>query len=221
ERIERVLRKVQKGQYGTKSVPKLTAPLNQSQNQGQEPSPPPLSPRSQNRTRISSRLSLIEVIPEEPELYPPHLKNLHSTTEELQSPRGRHPPNTIQRTRKRSSSATSNNSIGSNSSLNSVATSSTSTQGHSPVLDGNWILSDNLGLQELLILVRSRVDIIEVKERRQSGWYINDDPEKILEIIGTIEIREEIKEVYEGVNNELDELEQELDQIMENAIKAF
>ncbi|CAG8724704.1 9090_t:CDS:2, partial [Acaulospora morrowiae] len=207
ERIERVLRKVQKGQYGTKAVPKLTTPLNQSQNQGQESSPPPLSPRSQNRTRIGSNSSLIEVIPEESELPSPRLKNLHSATEELQSPR--------------SSSATSNNSIGSNSSLNSVNTSSTSTQGQSPVLDSNWILSDNLGLQELLILVRSGVDVIEVKDRRQSGWYRNDDPEKILEIIGTIEIREEIKEVYEDVNNELDELEQELDQIMENAIKAF
>ncbi|CAG8466965.1 5722_t:CDS:10 [Acaulospora colombiana] len=77
----------------------------------------------------------------------------------------------------------------------------------SPIPDSDWILSDEFGLQELLVLVRSGVNMLEIKERRRSGWNLNDDPEKILEQISPSEIREEIKDVFAGVNDELDKME--------------
>ncbi|CAG8515520.1 9039_t:CDS:2, partial [Scutellospora calospora] len=74
-------------------------------------------------------------------------------------------------------------------------------------LENDWILSDDYGLQELLILVRSGVNMLEMKERRRSGWHLHDDPEKILERINPADIRDEIKSVFECVNDELDILE--------------
>ncbi|CAG8458661.1 17609_t:CDS:2 [Funneliformis caledonium] len=87
--------------------------------------------------------------------------------------------------------------------------------------ESDWILTDDFGLQELLILVRSGVNMLELKERRRSGWHLSDDPEKILEQIKPTEIRDEIKAVFASVNDELDKLEKELDQIMDDAIRVF
>ncbi|CAG8487720.1 24446_t:CDS:2 [Gigaspora rosea] len=89
------------------------------------------------------------------------------------------------------------------------------------ILENDWILSDDFGLQELLVLVRSGVDMLEIKQRRRSGWHLHDDPEKILERINPEEIRDEIKSVFESVNEELDMLEMELDRMMIDAIRVF
>ncbi|CAI2164201.1 14034_t:CDS:2 [Funneliformis geosporum] len=87
--------------------------------------------------------------------------------------------------------------------------------------ESDWILTDDFGLQELLILVRSGVNMLELKERRRSGWHLSDDPEKVLEQIKPTEIRDEIKSVFANVNDELDKLEKELDQIMDDAVRVF
>ncbi|CAG8682515.1 20704_t:CDS:2, partial [Racocetra persica] len=70
-------------------------------------------------------------------------------------------------------------------------------------------------------LVRSGVNMLEIKQRRRSGWHLHDDPEKILERINPTDIRDEIKSVFECVNDELDMLESELDRIMSDAIRVF
>ncbi|CAG8593142.1 6311_t:CDS:2, partial [Racocetra fulgida] len=75
------------------------------------------------------------------------------------------------------------------------------------ILENDWVLSDDFGLQELLVLVRSGVNMLEIKQRRRSGWHLHDDPEKILERINPKDIRDEIKSVFECVNDELDMLE--------------
>ncbi|CAG8472525.1 26680_t:CDS:2, partial [Dentiscutata erythropus] len=89
------------------------------------------------------------------------------------------------------------------------------------LLENDWVLSDDFGLQELLVLVRSGVNMLEIKQRRRSGWHLHDDPEKILERINPAEIRDEIKSVFESVNQELDMLELELDRMMIDAIRVF
>ncbi|CAG8453318.1 21855_t:CDS:2 [Cetraspora pellucida] len=89
------------------------------------------------------------------------------------------------------------------------------------LLENDWVLSDDFGLQELLVLVRSGVNMLEIKQRRRSGWHLHDDPEKILERINPADIRDEIRSVFEGVNDELDILELELDRIMDDAIRVF
>ncbi|CAG8495237.1 4883_t:CDS:2 [Ambispora gerdemannii] len=87
--------------------------------------------------------------------------------------------------------------------------------------ESDWVLSDDFGLQELLILVRSGVSMIEQKERRRSGWRLYDDPEKVLEQINPAEFREEIKSVFVNVNQELDDIENQLDLIMDDAVRVF
>ncbi|CAG8435021.1 7258_t:CDS:2 [Diversispora eburnea] len=140
------------------------------------------------------------------------------------------------KTRQRSESTTSNNSIKSYNSGNSTLNTSnisTPTQEAMPLtppgimpgrkqsttsIESDWILSNDFGLQELIILARSEINILESKER---SWLLINDPEKIFDMIETLEIREEVKEVFGGVNNELDKLEEELNQILDDAIRVF
>ncbi|CAG8454945.1 6444_t:CDS:10 [Scutellospora calospora] len=159
------------------------------------------------------------------ELYSSKYKNLPSLTiersqsQELLS-------RTPQKSRQRSFSSASNNSINTNTTLDSITPGN-----HLPLFrksstassftDSDWILTDDFGLQELLILVRSGVNMLELKERRRSGWQIHEDPEKILSTLRLGDIRNDIREVFDNVNNELDQLEQELDQLMDDAIKVF
>ncbi|CAG8449323.1 12365_t:CDS:2, partial [Acaulospora colombiana] len=226
ERIDRVFRKVRAGQYGTNATSNFaSSPRNQkttsSQGQVQEPykthgsiASPPLSPKSQNRagsiSNSRSESKSIEAIPEDSEL---SLLNIKNSLEEIQSQSSLHSLPVIPQTRKRSSSATSNSSIKSNNSvqsLNAMSMSNSSAHRKSSVstTDNSWILSDSLGLQELLILVRSEVNMIDIKERRKSEWQFDNDSEMVLTMFRTMEIKDEIKEVYESVNNELEELEQ-------------
>ncbi|CAG8838390.1 36246_t:CDS:1, partial [Racocetra persica] len=132
------------------------------------------------------------------ELYSSRFKNLPSLTiERSQSQESL--SRTPHKSRQRSFSSASNNSINTNTTLDSI----TPTGNHLPLLrksstassftDSDWILTDDFGLQELLILVRSGVNMLELKERRRSGWQIHEDPEKILSTLKLTDIRSDIK----------------------------
>ncbi|CAG8617969.1 6460_t:CDS:2 [Cetraspora pellucida] len=82
--------------------------------------------------------------------------------------------------------------------------------------ENNWVLSNDFGLQNLLAYVRSDLNI----ERRRSGWHLQD-PEEILDQVKSTEIRDDIRSIFENVNNELDKLELELNQIMVDVVRVF
>ncbi|CAG8826247.1 11410_t:CDS:1, partial [Dentiscutata erythropus] len=73
--------------------------------------------------------------------------------------------------------------------------------------ESDWILSDEFGLQELLILIRSGTENFSIREKRISEWLLNYDPDIILEQFKPDEILNEIKSVFVNVNDELDKLE--------------
>ncbi|CAH1760327.1 6238_t:CDS:10 [Entrophospora sp. SA101] len=126
------------------------------------------------------------------------------------------------KTRSRSSSNSSVNSINSSSTNDlqkkiskhhQMPSSSSSVLSISEI---DLVLSNDIGLKELLILVRSGVNMLELKERRKSGWHLNEDPERVLEQIKPTEIKEEIKDVFADVNQQLDKIEQDLDELFDD-----
>ncbi|KAG9302015.1 hypothetical protein G9A89_021059 [Geosiphon pyriformis] len=129
--------------------------------------------------------------------------------------------------RNRSPSITSTNSSNTINIPNSLPTSTQpiftpgSASSATSSTENDWVFSDDFGLQELLILVRSGVSMLEQKERRRSGWRMYDDPEKVLEQINPAEFRDEIKFVFANVNKELNDLETELDFIMDDVVRVF
>ncbi|CAJ0755295.1 20701_t:CDS:2, partial [Entrophospora sp. SA101] len=84
----------------------------------------------------------------------------------------------------------------------------------------NSSVSD-FGLKELLMLVRSGVNMLELRERRKSGWHLNEDPEKVLKQIKPTEIKEEIKDIFSDVNQQIDKMEQDLDKLLDDVINTF
>ncbi|CAJ0765385.1 20968_t:CDS:10 [Entrophospora sp. SA101] len=131
------------------------------------------------------------------------------------------------KTRSRSSSNSSVNSINSSSTNDlqkkiskhhQMPSSSSSVLSISEI---DLVLSNDIGLKELLILVRSGVNMLELKERRKSGWHLNEDPERVLEQIKPTEIKEEIKDVFADVNQQLDKIEQDLDELFDDVIKTI
>nr|CAG8593954.1 5381_t:CDS:10 [Entrophospora candida] len=80
---------------------------------------------------------------------------------------------------------------------------------------------NDFGLKELLTLVRSGVNMLELRERRKSGWHLNEDPEKVLKQIKPTEIKEEIKDIFSDVNQQIDKMEQDLDKLLDDVINTF
>ncbi|CAG8551582.1 22416_t:CDS:2 [Dentiscutata erythropus] len=159
------------------------------------------------------------------ELYSSRFKNLPSLT--IERSQSLESLSLVpQKPRQRSISSASNNSINTNTTIDSITPGNQHSlfrklSTASSFTDSDWILTDDFGLQELLILVRSGVNMLELKERRRSGWQIHEDPEKILNTLKLTDIRNDIKNIFDNVNNELDHLEQELDKLMDDAIKIF
>ncbi|CAG8597874.1 17481_t:CDS:2, partial [Racocetra fulgida] len=233
ERIERVLQQVDR--YGNGMVPNLASVLREASERSLQQNPinnsqknvPVLNERSNSLSSSWSFPSPRSTATSDDfnndfddedndsvsELYSSRFKNLPSLTiERSQSQESLN--RTPHKSRQRSFSSASNNSINTNTTLDSI----TQTGNHLPLLrksstassftDSDWILTDDFGLQELLILVRSGVNMLELKERRRSGWQIHEDPEKILSTLKLTDIRSDIKNVFDNVNNELDQLEQ-------------
>ncbi|CAG8800399.1 8197_t:CDS:2, partial [Racocetra persica] len=80
--------------------------------------------------------------------------------------------------------------------------------------NNDWILSNDFGLNDLLVYVRSDLNI----QKRRSGWHLQD-PEEILDQVKPTELRDDIRSIFESVSNELDKLELELNQIMLDVIR--
>ncbi|CAG8497890.1 6698_t:CDS:2, partial [Cetraspora pellucida] len=246
ERIERVLQQVDR--YGNGMVPNLATALRETSEQSfrqnsinnPQKDVPVLNERSNSLSSSWSFPSPTRstATPDDfsndfgdedddsvSELYSSRFKNLPSLTiERSQSQESL--SRTLHKSRQRSFSSASNNSINTNTTLDSITPGNNlpsfrKSSTASSFTDSDWILTDDFGLQELLILVRSGVNMLELKERRRSGWQIHEDPEKILHALRLTDIRNDIRDVFDNVNNELDQLEQELDQLMDDAIKVF
>jgi hypothetical protein len=189
DRIERVLNKVRKGYYGVGAIQNRQNQANKNKN-------------VTNSNEFTSKDN------NEPQ----SVKNNESKNDsiDLDSISDLPSKTIVTKTKKRSPSSASTNSV---NSINTMEPS-TPTRKRRPssiassLTENDWILTDDFGLQELLVLVRSGVNMLELKERRRSGWHLNDDPEKILEQIKPTEILDEIKAVFSNVNDELDKLEQ-------------
>lgn len=194
DRIERVLNKVRKGYYGTGAIKNRQNQTNKNKNVTNSNE---FTSKDKNELQSvrnnESKSESVDLVSESTE----QISDLPSRT-------------IVTKTKKRSPSAASASSV---NSINTTE-SSTPTRKRRPSsissssTENDWILTDDFGLQELLVLVRSGVNMLELKERRRSGWHLNDDPEKILEQIKPTEILDEIKAVFSNVNDELDKLEQ-------------
>lgn len=194
DRIERVLNKVRKGYYGAGAIKNRQSQTNKIKNvTNSNEFTSKDSNELQSVRNNESKSESIDLDSESAE----QISDLPSRT-------------IVTKTKKRSPSAASASSV---NSINTTG-SSTPTRKRRPSsissssTENDWILTDDFGLQELLVLVRSGVNMLELKERRRSGWHLNDDPEKILEQIKPTEILDEIKTVFSNVNDELDKLEQ-------------
>ncbi|RIA80269.1 hypothetical protein C1645_6269 [Glomus cerebriforme] len=218
DRIERVLNKVRNGHYGTGAIRNRQNQSNQNDNKPNPNDPPQSVKINGDNESIDDSVNLDSESANSISELPSKI-----TADGSRSRYGH-------KTRKRSPSAASASSINFNNTVESSASMqvtlpSTRKQRSSSIAssltESDWILTDDFGLQELLVLIRSGVNMLELKERRRSGWHLNDDPEKILEQIKPTEILDEIKAVFSNVNDELDKLEQELDQIMDDAVRAF
>nr|CAG8542049.1 5676_t:CDS:10 [Entrophospora candida] len=80
--------------------------------------------------------------------------------------------------------------------------------------------ANDFGLEELLMLARG-VNKLELKERRKSDWYLNEDPHKVLDQLKSIEIKDKIKDIFADITQELDKMDQDLDKLLADTIRIF
>ncbi|CAG8541114.1 11048_t:CDS:10 [Ambispora leptoticha] len=240
DKIEQVLQKVTAGQHANGNIPSPTSVLDDQKladsnlmyqafdNFTREQSSSQLSLQNNNipshisnpndiESHLDSSSNSTSTLPTSDKGFTQNLDSSPRMTP-TQPQSSLHSPSKKLHGRKRSPSNVSNNSVNiTNSSQDALPPMNTA----SSLTENDWILSDDFGLQELLILVRSGVSMIEQKERRRSGWRLYDDPEKVLEQINPAEFREEIKSVFANVNKELDDIENQLDLIMDDALCLF
>ncbi|CAG8526470.1 18306_t:CDS:10 [Acaulospora morrowiae] len=240
QRINRVIQKVKAGQYGMSELPSITSAMrtknteSQTHMQGENERQPSPVQSNNKKSSVGSNDSSFEpdakLVQNEIPARDSTLKQ-KSSDELLNDPKERPESDLNNADLERPASSISNQSASTINSLESItplgelfpttnlqrAPSATPTS----TTENDWVMSDEFGLQELLVLVRSGVNMLEIKERRRSGWSMNDDPDKILEQIKPSDILDDIKAVFAGVNDELDKLESELDQIMSDAVRVF
>ncbi|CAJ0922426.1 16138_t:CDS:2 [Entrophospora sp. SA101] len=80
--------------------------------------------------------------------------------------------------------------------------------------------ANDFGLEELLMLARG-VNKLELKGRRKSDWYFNEDPHKVLDQLKSIEIKDKIKDIFADITQELDKMDQDLDKLLADTIRIF
>ncbi|CAG8558078.1 11138_t:CDS:2, partial [Acaulospora morrowiae] len=240
QRINRVIQKVKAGQYGMSELPSITSAMrnqnteSQTHNQGENERQPSPVQSNNKKSSVGSNDSSFEPDAKLVQNEIPARDNIlkqKSSDESSSDLKERPESDLINTDLERPASSVSNQSASTLNSLESITPirdsfPSTNLQREpsgapTSTTENDWVMSDEFGLQELLVLVRSGVNMLEIKERRRSGWSMNDDPDKILEQIKPSDIMDDIKAVFAGVNDELDKLESELDQIMSDAVRVF
>ncbi|CAG8529666.1 5790_t:CDS:2 [Paraglomus occultum] len=223
EKIERVLLTVAAGQYNNKIPESPTALSRQLSDR-------PKATAVQEHTRFRRLSQPHNGRSNSQTSLPPISTNINASVPTgMGSPKSKQSQgSSYSRSYKSNASRTRSGSVASTSSLNSAVSPTQSNMPGGPsspgiasIAESDWVLSDDFGLQELLVLVRSSVNFVEMKERRRSGWKLQDDPEKFLEDINPNEFIDDIKTLYLSAESELDGLEKELDMLMDNALRVI
>ncbi|RUS15419.1 hypothetical protein BC937DRAFT_92482 [Endogone sp. FLAS-F59071] len=146
----------------------------------------------------------------------------------------------------RSSSSTPTSSVTESTKATSISRSSGSPSSNA---HDSMVFSDDFGLDELMVLVRGGITFLEAKEKKKDGWEDENGNPIPQNSAGTmsptpqsghregresrevkdkdgrekdsVEVRQDVKEVFRESLSNLDDLEKELERIMSDTVKAF